>query len=58
MEQVADCRDPKDDKFLSLALAAGADCIVSSDADLLALHPYRGIAIVTPAVFLESGEAS
>jgi len=37
--RVSDCRDPKDDKYLELALAAGAETIVSSDGDLLVLHP-------------------
>ena len=46
------CRDPKDNKFLALALAAEADAIVSSDDDLLVLSPWRGIPILTPAEFL------
>lgn len=46
------CRDPKDNIFLALAYAGGADVIVSSDHDLLVLHPWREIAIVTPAQFL------
>jgi putative PIN family toxin of toxin-antitoxin system len=46
------CRDPKDDKFLALALASRAQTIVSSDRDLLVLHPWCEIAIVTPAKFL------
>ena len=46
------CRDPKDIQFLALALAAEADVLVSSDEDLLVLHPWRGIPIVTPAEFL------
>jgi uncharacterized protein len=46
------CRDPKDNKFLALAVVAHADLIVSSDADLLILHPWRGISILTPAQFL------
>ncbi len=54
---VADCRDPKDDKFLSLALSAGAQIIVSSDDDLRVLHPYRGIAVLSPAQFVSVGEA-
>lgn len=45
-------RDPKDDKFLALALAAEADVVVSSDEDLLVLNPWRGIPIVTPAEFV------
>jgi uncharacterized protein len=51
-ERVADCRDPKDDKVLELALAARADAIVSSDADLLVLHPWRGVRILRPADYL------
>ena len=41
-----DCRDPKDNKFLSLALSGHADIIVSGDSDLLVLHPYNGIQIL------------
>jgi predicted nucleic acid-binding protein len=47
--RVTDCRDPKDDKYLELALAAGAEIIVSSDDDLLVLHPWRGARILRPA---------
>jgi len=46
------CRDENDEFILALALAAEADVIVSSDHDLLALHPWRGIPIVTPAQFV------
>ena len=46
------CRDPEDNKFLALALAAEANVLISSDDDLLVLHPWRGIPIVTPADFL------
>jgi putative PIN family toxin of toxin-antitoxin system len=46
------CRDPKDIRFLALALAAHADVIVSSDQDLLVLNPWRGIPIVTPTQFM------
>ena len=46
------CRDPEDDKFLALAMAVQADVIVSSDEDLLVLHPWRGILVMTPAEFL------
>ena len=51
-ETVDDCRDPKDNKYLALAAAAGAEILVSSDADLLVLDPWRGVRIVTPAQFL------
>jgi len=52
-ERIAACRDPKDDKFLEVAVSGRADLIVSGDADLLAINPFRGIPIVTPAAFLE-----
>jgi len=51
---VTDCRDPKDNKYLELALESGADCILSGDKDLLVLHPYHGIPILTPRQFLET----
>ena len=51
-ERVADCRDPKDDLFLELALASGASILVSSDNDLLVLHSWRGVRILRPAEYL------
>jgi putative PIN family toxin of toxin-antitoxin system len=51
-ERVTDCRDAKDNKYLELALAAGAGTIVSSDDDLLVLHPWRGVQILRPAEYL------
>ncbi|MGH7119873.1 MAG: putative toxin-antitoxin system toxin component, PIN family [Acetobacteraceae bacterium] len=50
--RITDCRDPKDNKYLELALAAGAEIIVSSDDDLLVLHPWRDIHILRPADYL------
>ena len=50
--RVIDCRDPKDDKYLELALAAGAATIVSSDDDLLVLNPWRGMRLLSPADYL------
>jgi putative PIN family toxin of toxin-antitoxin system len=52
-EPVIACRDPTDDKFLELAVNGRADLIVSGDADLLALHPFRSIPIVSPATFVQ-----
>jgi uncharacterized protein len=50
---VRECRDPKDDKYLALAAAGKADVIVSSDVhDLLSMHPWRGISILSPAAYL------
>lgn len=43
---LAACRDPKDNKFLALALAAQAHVIVSSDVHLLEMHPFQGIPIL------------
>jgi uncharacterized protein len=47
------CRDPKDNVFLALCLACEADVLISSDADLLVLHPWHGLNIMTPAEFLQ-----
>lgn len=52
------CRDPRDNQFLALALASEAGVIVSSDEDLLVMHPWHGIRIVTPAAFLSQLEIS
>ena len=53
-EEVVACRDPKDDKFLSLAVSGDASVIVSGDKDLLVLHPFRGIDIIKALDFLEN----
>jgi len=45
---IADCRDKKDNKFLELAIDGKADLIVSGDEDLLVLHPWRNIRILSP----------
>jgi len=55
VERVTDCRDPKDNKYLELALTAKAERIISSDTDLLVLHPWRSVRILRPADYL--GEA-
>jgi len=51
-ETIIDCRDPKDNKFLEVAVSGEARVIVTGDRDLLDLHPYRGIAIMTPRDFM------
>ncbi len=48
------CRDSKDNKFLELALTGKANCIITGDKDLLVLHPFQGISILTPGDFLKS----
>jgi hypothetical protein len=46
------CRDRNDNLHLALAWAAKAELLISSDQDLLCLHPWRGIPVLTPASFL------
>jgi uncharacterized protein len=46
------CRDPKDDKFLDLAVSGHANLIITGDDDLLVLNPFGQTAIITPKVFL------
>ena len=52
-QQIFVCRDCKDNMFLSLAVSAQANCIVSGDKDLLTLHPFNGIPILAPSGFLK-----
>lgn len=56
-QRIRACRDPKDDKFLDVALAGEAQLIVTGDQDLLALHPFHGIDILTPLDFLHKATA-
>jgi predicted nucleic acid-binding protein len=53
IENIQVCTDPKDDKFLSLAVSGNATLILTSDDHLLRLNPFRGIAILKPTDFLE-----
>ena len=46
------CRDPKDNKFLEVAINGQAEIIISGGKDLLILHPYQSIQIVTPAQYM------
>jgi putative PIN family toxin of toxin-antitoxin system len=45
-------RDPRDDKFLHVALNGEAEAIVTGDNDLLVLDPFHGVRILSPAAFL------
>lgn len=55
---VTDCRDPKDNKFLELALDGEVAMVVTGDADLRALNPWRGVRILNAREFLgEAGAA-
>jgi putative PIN family toxin of toxin-antitoxin system len=51
--ELPDCRDPLDRPFLELALAAGADALVTGDRDLLALAPVFAVPILTPSELLD-----
>ncbi|MGC1451358.1 MAG: putative toxin-antitoxin system toxin component, PIN family [Candidatus Sulfotelmatobacter sp.] len=55
---VRECRDPKDDKFLEVALNGRANGIITGDADLLALNPWREIAILSPSGYLNASGAT
>lgn len=52
-QRVSACRDPKDDKFLDVALNGEAQLILTGDQDLMELHPFHQIEILKPADFLE-----
>lgn len=55
--QLDACRDKKDNKFLELAIDGGAQVILSGDKDLLVLHPFQGIDILSPLEFLARFES-
>lgn len=58
IHSIRECRDPRDNKFLELAVNGDANLVVSGDRDLLALHPFRDVAILTPADYLEDYSGS
>jgi putative PIN family toxin of toxin-antitoxin system len=52
--EVTDCMDAKDNKFLALALDAGAKLLVSGDKrHLLSMNPYQGIALIGIREFID-----
>ncbi len=46
------CRDPRNDKFLEVAVHGRASFLVTGNGNLLVLNPFQGIPIVTPTEFL------
>lgn len=52
-KEIRACRDPRDDKFLELAVNGKANYILTGDEDLLVLDPFQKVRIVTPRAFLE-----
>jgi putative PIN family toxin of toxin-antitoxin system len=51
-QEIRECRDPRDDKYLELAVCGNANCIVSGDGHLLEMDPFKGIRILKPADFV------
>jgi putative PIN family toxin of toxin-antitoxin system len=52
---VTDCKDPKDNKFLALAVTTHAKALVSGDKkDLVSMNPYLGIPIIGVREFIET----
>ena len=62
VENVQECRDPKDDKVLELALNGEAQYIITgdleeicfADRDLLVLNPFRNVRVITVEDFLKT----
>lgn len=54
VENVQECRDPKDDKVLELALNGEAQYIITGDLDLLVLNPFRNVRVITVEDFLKT----
>ena len=52
-EKITACRDRKDDKFLELAVNGKADYIITGDQDLLVLHPFQNIVIISVSDYLK-----
>jgi len=51
--QASISRDKTDDKFLALAMDAGAAMVISGDLDLKEVQSYKGVEVVSPAQFLD-----
>jgi len=45
--------DAADSPILQAAVAAGADYLVTNDSDLLALHPYQGLRIISMTEYMQ-----
>jgi len=51
---IKECRHPKDNQYLELAVSVEALCIITGDKDLLTLNPFRRIPILTAGEFLKT----
>lgn len=56
-QTVRACGDPRDDKFLEAALAAGVVLVISGDRALLALSPFEGVRILSPRTWATEDKA-
>jgi uncharacterized protein len=52
-EKINICRDLKDNIFFECAASKSVDYIVTGDPDLLSLHSFRNIPIITPDEFIK-----
>jgi predicted nucleic acid-binding protein len=57
-QTVGDCPDWEDNRILDLAAAVGAFLIVSADADLTSMSPWRGRSVIEPQQFASLVDAS
>lgn len=51
--EVSVSRDTTDDKFIALAIDAGAGILISGDPDLKEVRMHRGVEILSPSHFFE-----
>ena len=56
--QASVSRDKTDDKFLALAMEAGATLVISGDRDLKEVQFYQAVEVLSPAQFLDRMRAS
>ena len=54
LETVKACSDPKDDKFLELAVNGKAEYLITGDKDLLVLHPFNDTKIISTKEFIDT----
>ncbi len=53
LETVQVCRDPKDDKFLELAVNGQAGFLITGDEDLLSLRSFKDTMILSASDFIK-----
>jgi uncharacterized protein len=49
MATIRRCRDPKDDKFLELAVDGNADRMITGNKNLPQLSPFQSASILNPS---------